>query len=399
MVLEAPEQGWRRPLAAAFGFGLIAVFVMAGALGLAVGVAFAALIALPPWRDLRALMPLDIAHSVFLMFIAWAWASMIWSPHGRTLLPVHMVLGAVLYPLFAYAIWTLRGRARRMAMLVALISGSLMVLPYLAEGSTGIYSHFIGSEAAREAMRRDATRGVSALVMALPALSVLWLQWVPGPKGRLIVAALVLATALVSWQFHLAAGLLALGIGAVFFALGWRWPRTTILIITLGYLAMLLLAPLLLPGLSAHMAEHSLPFSWAWRLEMWHYTGEQIARHPLFGWGLGASRSFAGDHLQMHGYTISYLLQHPHDLGLQVWLETGLVGVLLLALAIALFGMRLAGARTLSHAQGAAIAASAMVFFVFFSITYGAWQEWLWASVGWVAALCILTGKEAAPAP
>jgi len=135
-----------------------------------------------------------------------------------------------------------------------------------------------------------------------------------------------------------------------------------------------------------------LPFSWEWRVKMWPYTGAQINIHPLFGWGLDASRSFTSDHFELHGYSLKYLAQHPHNVGLQVWLETGLIGALLLATSMALLGIRLSATPGLSRMQAAAISASAGVILVFFSVTYGAWQEWLWASIAWVAALCVLVG-------
>ena len=396
---NAPEQGWRRPLAAAFGFALIAFFVMAGAQGVALGVAIAVLVSLPSWRRLQRLLPLDLSFSVFLMFIAWAWLSTLWSPYGSARQAVVMAAGAFIYPLFPYAVWTLRGKARRIVMLSALVSGSLMALPYLLEGFTGVISHFFPAGEPRADYLRDSTRGISAIIMALPPLTALWVKLVPGWRGHGAAGLLVAAAAIISWQFHLVAGLIALGAAGLVFAIGYRWPRTTILLMTLAYLVMLLLAPLLLPHLVAPLDGKALPFSWAWRVKMWPYAGEQIGLHPLFGWGLDASRTFTHDVFHMHGYKLTYIAIHPHDFGLQVWLETGLIGALILAVAILLFGLRLAGMRGLTRLQGAAMASSAAAFLVFFSITYGAWQEWLWASVAWVAALCVLVGREPGNSP
>ncbi len=389
-----PEQGWRRPLAVAFGFVLIALFVMAGALGVAIAVALTALIALPPWRDLRRLLPLDLAHSVFLIFIAWAWASTIWSPYERTGQALHMVAGAFLYPLFVFTVFTLRGTARQMVLRVALFSGSVMVLPYILEGTTGLISHFYATGGPRENMLRDATRGISAIVMATPALAALWILNYEGRTGKIAAAVLVALIAIVSIQFHLFAAVLALILGGVFFTAGYRWPRSTILMVTLSFLIMLLLAPMIMPVFATPLDGVDLPFSWEWRVKMWPYTGEQINIHPLFGWGLDASRSFTSDHFELHGYSLKYLAQHPHNVGLQVWLETGLIGALLLATSMALFGIRLSATPGLSRMQAAAISASAGVVLVFFSVTYGAWQEWLWASIAWVAALCVLVGTS-----
>ncbi len=389
-----PEQGWRRPLAAAFGFGLITLFVMAGALGVSVGVALGALLALPPWRDLKRLMPLDLAHSAFLIFIAWAWASTIWSPYPQSGQAMNMVLGAFLYPLFVFNIHTLRGKARRIVIITALIGGALMLVPYLLEGTTGLISSFIDDQTTREGMRRDATRGISAIVMAAPALAALVMLVYQGRKGHVIAGIAIALMAVLSIQFHLFAALIAIIFGSALFAAGYRWPRSTILIMTLAFLMMLLLAPMLMPVIARPLDQVSLPFSWEWRVKMWPYVGEQINIHPLVGWGLDASRTFSHDHFELRGFSLPYLLQHPHNVGLHVWLETGLIGALLLSISTALFGIRLSALPDLTPMQGAAISATAGVVLVFFSLTYGAWQEWLWGSIAWVAALCVLTGED-----
>ncbi len=394
---EKPEQNWRRPIAIAFGFGLIALAVMVGALGIAAAVVITTILALPPWRDLKQVFPLDLSHSAFLIFIAWAWASTIWSPYEHTTQALLMVSGALLYPLFAFAVFTLEGKARQIAVYAALFSGTAMLAPYLLEGTTGAISHFYTEQTARENMLRDATRGISAIVMASPALAALWMLNFKDRKGHIIAGALVVLVALICWQFHLFAGLVALIAGGLFFALGYFWPRTTILAVMIGFLIMVLMAPMILPAIAAPLDGATLPFSWEWRVKMWPYTGEQINIHPLVGWGLDASRSFAADQFELHGFSLGYLIQHPHNVGLQIWLETGLIGALLLSISIALFGIRISGMQILSRMQGAAIAGSAIVFLVFFSFTYGAWQEWLWASVAWVSAMCVLTGDHNKP--
>jgi O-antigen ligase len=387
-----PEQGWRRPIITAIGFGLIALFVMAGALGMAIGVMFVTLFAMPRWREIQALFPLELAHSVFLMFVAWVWLSTLWSPYTHTTQAIYLVLGAFIYPFFVYTVASLRGKARRIVIMAALFSGIAMLLPYLLEATTGVISRFYEAGWSRENMLRDGTRGVAAIIMATPALGALWVLRFSGRNGKIGAGILVVLVVFISWRFHLFAGLLALLVGGGAFAAGWRWPRTTVLLVTLGFLTSILLAPMMLPVIAAPLDNVDLPFSWAWRVKMWPYTGEQINLHPLIGWGLDASRTFTDDHFEMRGFSLRYLVQHPHNLGLQVWLETGLVGAFLLSIATALFGIRLSIIRHLSPMQAGAICGSAAVYLVFFMVTYGAWQEWLWASIAWVSALCALAG-------
>lgn len=385
----------RRTIGAAFGFCLIAFFVIFGALGVAIGVVITAALALPRWRHLRTLFPLDLSHSALLVFIAWAWLSAIWSPQ-QTNQALYIALGAFVYPLFVYAIYVLPADGKQILVKTALISGGLMLLPYLAEGSFGLISHFIYDQAKQEAMLRDATRGISAVVMVMPALVVLVMQTFSGPKGQIMAAIATALVLLICIQFQLFAGIVALVFGGAAFMSGLRWPRPTLLALTLMFLLMVLLAPMVMPTIAALLDNVSLPFSWEWRVKMWAFTGEQIGLHPLFGWGLEASRSFTDYRFTLHGFTLEYLSSHPHNLGLQVWLETGMVGALLLSAAIALFGIRLSTTVnfSLNPLYGAAITGSCAVVLVFLSITYGAWQEWLWANIAWVAALCVLSARH-----
>ncbi len=391
------DQGWRRPLAVALGFILIALAVMAGALGVSVAVAVTAILALPPWRDLRRLFPLDLAHSVLLIFIAWMWISTLWSPYPASTQALTLALGAFVYPLFVYDIVTLKGRGRKIVIVIALISALAMILPYLLEATTGIVSRFFAAGAERQNMLRDATRGIAAIIMATPALAVLLMQNLNGQKGKIAAGLLVLLMIFITARFHLFAGVLAMLSGCILFAAGYRWPRSTILIATLGFLIMLLMAPMIMPVFAAPLDGMDLPLSWEWRVKMWPYTGSLINVHPLMGWGLDASRTFSGDHFELRGFSLPYLVNHPHNLGLQVWLETGLIGALILSIALALFGLRIGSARYLSAVQGAAISATAGVYLVFFSITYGAWQDWSWASIAWVAGLLVLIAPSKPP--
>ncbi len=388
------EQGFRRPLGAAAGFVLISLFVMAGALGIALGVALGALLALPPWHRLKTLLPLNLAFSSFLLFIAWAWVTTLWSPYHSVDQALKMTAGAFIYGLFPFAVWTLRGRGRDLVFNLALYSALAMFIPYLVEGTTGVISHLFAEGAAREAMLRDATRGVSAIVMASPALIVLVMQRWPGRSGRIVSVGVFLAALAISFLFSLSAGVLASVLGGIFLLVGFRYPRSAVLGAILLLVAMITLAPIVLPLLTRYIDADTVSFSWGWRLKMWPYVVTQIDQHALVGWGLDASRTFTADKFQMHGFSLSYLAMHPHNIGLHIWLETGLVGVMLSVTTLLLLGISIASQPQLSPWQGAAIAGSMAAFFVFATLTYGAWQEWLWACVAWVAALCVLAGPS-----
>ncbi len=393
MTSWAEEQGWRRPLAVSFGFVLIAIFVAFGALGIAAGVAIGALLALPSLHRLKSLLPLELTFAVFLIFIAWVWASASWSTYPNSQQAWKMTLGAPLYALFAYGVWTLRGKGRLLALYVALGSLLFLIALYALEAGFGIVSYFYDNEESRMKMIQAASRGASALVCAGPAAWAFLSMLIPGWRG---VAGGVLFAALtfvICWHFGLSAGMLAVILASVVFIIGWFIPRTSILLVTLFSIAAFLLAPIVMPYFLSTLDIDRLPFSWAIRVENWQFALERIAERPLFGWGLDASRTFQHTY-QMHGYDLPNISMHPHNVGLQLWLETGFIGALLFSITILILAIRVSTSWNLSRSQGAAIAASSAAFFVFCLFSYGAWQEWFWGCFAWISALCVLIGPE-----
>ncbi len=136
------------------------------------------------------------------------------------------------------------------------------------------------------------------------------------------------------------------------------------------------------------------------RLRMWAYVAERIVDHPLRGWGLDASRWFDAGHIMVQDMRVELLPLHPHNGVLQVWLELGLPGAVLLA---ALVGLLLLGLARYSVSR-AALASGVAVFASFAliaALSYGMWQSW-WLATAWLIAAytVVLAGdRDAAPPP
>ena len=78
----------------------------------------------------------------------------------------------------------------------------------------------------------------------------------------------------------------------------------------------------------------ALPPSWHHRFEIWDYMSYRIFERPWFGWGLGGSHLLP--YAQPHGMTYDYVKQaasHPHNAIIQLWVELGIVGLLVGATA------------------------------------------------------------------
>jgi O-antigen ligase len=61
------------------------------------------------------------------------------------------------------------------------------------------------------------------------------------------------------------------------------------------------------------------------RIQLWQLSLEWIAQRPVLGYGFG--RRILGDELVRQ--TDNRLMNHPHDLMLSIWMQTGVIGVLL----------------------------------------------------------------------
>lgn len=143
----------------------------------------------------------------------------------------------------------------------------------------------------------------------------------------------------------------------------------------------------------------------AHRLHISGYTATRALEHPIFGWGLDASRKIPGgtDPIKPEdlGFTHSdlsnnvagwlgrssavHLPLHPHNTPLQIWLELGLFGALI-ACALVIFLVRAAARHR--HPAGLALCVSALVIANF---SYGAWQSW-WLSSLWLVSALYLVG-------
>jgi hypothetical protein len=130
------------------------------------------------------------------------------------------------------------------------------------------------------------------------------------------------------------------------------------------------------------------------RLMIWSFAGDRIAEDPIAGWGLDASRSIpGGKDLVRPGET--WMPLHPHNTPLQVWLELGAPGAVLIALLVALAWHSLAVAPWW-RLYAAAAGASLTIALIACVTTYGIWQEW-WLGTLWFSLFGILSMARIAP--
>jgi O-antigen ligase len=216
----------------------------------------------------------------------------------------------------------------------------------------------------------------SALGFALLGFAAALRLWLRGPRWAAFafLAMLILLLAF----FSSTTALLAAAVGLLLLSLT-LWRRA------LGgglLLAALLLAVPLMPLVAwvsgrLHLAEAAwVGLTGRSRAYVWDFVLDRVRERPLLGWGMDASASMpnfgVAPFFKFQDHVIPL---HPHSVGLQLWLELGLIGVLLALPPLLLLWRRLARA---SWPGSAFLVATAGAVLVAGGLSVGLWQSrWL----------------------
>lgn len=203
--------------------------------------------------------------------------------------------------------------------------------------------------------------------------------------------------------------LLAVIVMLLFMGVARLWPQQGLPVLCRGLASFVLLAPLILP----YAVKTYLQTGWVLapsfysRAKGWQMISEKIAESPITGHGIEASYSWAqtfsdrpewlaeaearfGADMGWAHYEI--LNSHPHNMPIQIWVETGAIGAVLTALALVLLGQHL---RRIKHAALAQSAAGLLgICAVISSVNYNMWNDAYWASVTIATGLLILYRRQ-----
>lgn len=173
---------------------------------------------------------------------------------------------------------------------------------------------------------------------------------IPAPFGfgdgirGLVVAALLVAllvTTLLITQNRIAWPTLAISLGIAAAAIRARFrdtPRRVVLRWFLPVAAVLVVLVIAFVDASRDRAHRLYPgmsvlytFEIDPRLALWKLALRRIGEHPVLGYGFG--RRILGD--QLVAETGNELMNHPHNLFLSIWLQTGVIGLVLFCALLA----------------------------------------------------------------
>lgn len=325
---------------------------------------------------------------LFLLgFIGWCAASSLWSPwpnHQQAPKLVVVALTGLLFAAGAMADASAR-RLTRAAMLAAFVVLAALIT---FEALTGMALNRAAQPTLPDGiLERNPGRGVVVL-MAMTWAVAGTLIAAGGPLRVNAARIGLLATALLSLQFHQLVSLAAFLAGLGAFAVAYMAPRFALIAATVGWAVWMLAAPFVTPIVFAQPGViENIPLSWAARAGIWQYVCERIAEQPWIGHGLDASRAVT-DRIEIRGLEMRGVPLHPHSGSLHIWFECGAVGAVLAAAALITGGLSLA--RKLKNDRIVAAAACATIgsLGVVFNVSFGAWQEW-WGATLFFAAACV----------
>lgn len=377
-------------------FVLILIAAHAGGLGIAPLAAIGGAASLLVWRS-AASWPLPQWVLAFVLFLSWAALTAFWSPYfGKGLPnPVKLLIGASLYALFVPGLKDFAARYPKRAaawmMWAPIAAAALLVLDTATGYGLSLLVDPVNPGEDPTARLGDAEMNVGhgiTLMNLLLAPAIATLLWVHR-RGQWLSIALMAMGVLAAYFGGLNVGIVAIIISVLAMGAALISPKRTIRTLTLTAMGLVLFAPLIggLVGLASPGLRAGLPFSWEHRIVTWSHVAEKIREAPILGHGFDAARTFS-ETFSARGFDgLAKVSLHPHNAGLHIWVETGVIGAVLAAVLIWTLGQKAedyaAGGRPRALAVSGFMAAVILIA----SVSYGVWQDWWWASLFSVAGL------------
>jgi len=132
------------------------------------------------------------------------------------------------------------------------------------------------------------------------------------------------------------------------------------------------------------------------RIKIWQFTARKIDQKVFLGWGLNASKHMPGGKDQVYSVSGKRFGQalplHPHSAILQIWLELGLLGIILyLGLGVYIISSAVKTYR--SKFETAMAFGLFLTLMVIANLSYGTWQAW-WIATIWLSASLMVVVLE-----
>ena len=360
-------------------------------------------------------------------FTLWVIAAGYWSPEAASLLTGSVFAGSfsmdmpgIRFALTALAamgtlvaIWAIATRSSRISLGVIVgvalaqffsVVITAMFMPQILQLLAPI------SDPVRE-MPQNLLRNATSFLLLMPLL-LAWLWHRPGSDWGPLFAVSMYILAVGSF---LQIGNQTAAVGAVFMLVAMaivKWlPRNGFKVIFTSLAFYIVAAPMLLSGAIAQLRATGLPLpkSFFSRSYSWELVGSKIGEAPLIGHGPEASHTWQdtfGDHPAWLAdatarFGDSYAWEvyrvvpiHPHNMPIQIWAETGMLGAVLASMFLFFLGWRLKPPAEWPPVSKYAAAGLAGACVAICSFAYSMWNEAFWASIVIASAIIFLRARQ-----
>lgn len=344
----------------------------------------------PPWRS-----PLVVPAGLFLVAAAVA---VLVSPDHRAALGLYRAYVLEPIALFVVAGAVVRTEARARALVVALwLGGGVVGLANLAVVLNALRHHTLNVAIAPPVVIYMTPNAVALYLVPLVALAGALLLHAEDRRLRLAAAAFAAVGVAATLASFSRGGYMALAVIGLLLVLSHRWRYALVP----GLVVVGVVAARVPPVASrlAHEVNLADPNnSFVERVHLWGATLRMLRDHPVFGAGLSGFAKTIDAY--RNGQYTEHLI-YPHDIVLNAWSETGLVGLVAFAwimvqgFRLALRGWRRADAAWRPYHLGVALALVGLVVHGLVDVPY--WKNdlsaefWVlmaltWAGTRWTRA-------------
>lgn len=347
--------------------------------------------------------PIRLAVAL-VAFLAYAALTAVWSvTPARTLSAVPPLAGILLAAAIIVAMAAaLDGGTRAAVQRIIIVGGTIGLVLIVFE----VASHGLLIRLARTAVGASVPPASDTTLHLNSGITIAALfgwAWVMALRQRYSRIAAYGGAAILAAVLMLAKSdtpLAAYLVGAATYLLARWWPKRAPGLIGAILVSGALMAPLIPGQLPDPLTEaHKLSFlsnSAQHRILIWQTAAMRIAERPWFGHGFDTARALypqsarvkvilrSDDPKRAYPLTFEPIPLHPHNMMLQVWLETGLVGALMVLGALLAVVAAVAQSRWSVPERAACYGFFATALFIAL-ISFGAWQAW-WLSGLWLAA-------------
>lgn len=135
--------------------------------------------------------------------------------------------------------------------------------------------------------------------------------------------------------------------------------------------------------------ESSLSNALKSRIEIWDFSSRRAIEKPVLGWGLKSSPFIPprGENSVLYDFEMPIRHLHPHDGVIQIWLELGIVGVIIFLSFLG--GIWRAIGEISSESVQKFAALSFAVGFLYILPSFGIWQTWFMSTLSIFALMVI----------